>query len=142
MSKLKFSQSFKSEQPLVSAAVGEAVDWLRTCAVDSDSVASVEIVLAEALNNVVEHAYEYRTDGQIDITFDLASDVLTVVLFDQGRQFPGVPQMKTMMGNAVAFADLPEGGFGWFLIHSLTRRIQYAFVEGRNVLSLEMELAH
>lgn len=140
MSKTNYSQSFLSEQQNVSDVVADAIGWLRGRVVDQDSVASAEIVLAEALNNVVEHAYEYRKDGQIKVALNLVEGGLALVLTDQGNQFPGIPQKRKMDGNSVAFEDLPEGGFGWFLIHSLTRKIQYAFVEGSNVLNLEMDL--
>lgn len=139
MLETQFSHTFMSEQPKVSQAVKGAVSWLRERGVEEGAAASIEIAMAEALNNVVEHGYAFCENGQIDISLDLVDAVLRLAIRDQGKKFPGIPQKKEMHGDAVAFENLPEGGFGWFLIHSLTRRIDYAFLDDKNVLFLEFD---
>jgi serine/threonine-protein kinase RsbW len=133
-----FSKTFLSAQPMISANVAEAIGWVRKQMVNEDASGSIEIVLAEALNNVVEHAYLYREDGQIEMNLALNDNVLHIQLADDGGQFPGIPQKRKMKGSAVRFEDLPEGGFGWFLIHSLTHSIHYEAVDGQNVVSFEI----
>ena len=71
----------------------------------------------------------------------LGADALEITLTDQGEKFPGIPQKREMKGDAIRFEDLPEGGFGWFLIHSLTQSIRYAFVDGKNVVRFEIDCA-
>ena len=137
----KFGTTFMSEQTLVTKAVEDAMRWMRGLAVSADTLGSVEIVLAEALNNIVEHAYEYRVDGEIELRIDAQGDAVNIELRDHGYQFPGIPQKKVMKGNAIAFEELPEGGFGWFLIHSLTSSISYALIDGKNILYLEVAMA-
>ena len=34
--------------------------------------------------------------------------------------------------------DLPEGGFGWFLIRSLTENLTYRRIDARNHLSFQL----
>ena len=38
-------------------------------------------------------------------------------------------------------ADLPEGGFGWFLIRDLAQDVEYRRAGAQNVLNLRLDLA-
>lgn len=99
---------------------------------------TIELVLAEVLNNIVEHAY---ADGPGLITLDLrvARGRLFCLLRDEGHPMPagrlphGLPP-----SIALAQANLPEGGFGWFLIRRLTRDLRYDREPGCNRLSFSI----
>lgn len=95
----------------------------------ADHCATVEIVLAEVLNNITEHAY---ANGSGDISVSLAATAagLDCRIVDQGREMPhGAPPEGTLPEE-----ELPEGGFGWYLIRSLTRGLDYRRKDGRNHL--------
>jgi serine/threonine-protein kinase RsbW len=97
---------------------------------------TAEIVLAEVLNNVVEHAYASAT-GEIEVTIRLAADTLTVTVIDGGCGMPG----DMLPGGRLAgldTADLPEGGFGWHLIRTLASDLAYRRVGERNELSFRL----
>lgn len=102
----------------------------------------VELVLAEALNNIVEHAYVERRDGTVFLQAHLMPDSLTIRLRDTGRPLPfgRIPKTK-LVEPSKELGILPEGGFGWFLIHSLTSAVQYERQNGTNHLSLFFRLA-
>ena len=98
---------------------------------------TAEIVMAEALNNIVEHAYAAQT-GAIEISVDLGDDGLQCTISDSGAPMPGhaLPQ-----GQAYALEDmddLPEGGFGWFLIRSLAQDLQYSRFRDQNFLRFRL----
>lgn len=102
----------------------------------------VQIVLAEVLNNVVEHAYGFREGEPFSLDMALDGPALTCVIRDFGTPFPdGTPPR----GEAVALdgptSSLPEGGFGWFLIRQLTEALSYDRTNGCNTLSLRFALA-
>lgn len=99
---------------------------------------TIELVLAEVLNNIVEHAY---SDGVGLITLDLrrAHGRLCCLLRDEGHPMPAgrlPPGFAPTLASARA--DLPEGGFGWFLIRSLTRDLRYDREPGCNRLSFSI----
>ncbi|MGB8815561.1 MAG: ATP-binding protein [Paracoccaceae bacterium] len=99
---------------------------------------TAEIVLAEAMNNIVEHAYS-RHSGLIEVTLHLQQPDLLCQIEDQGLPMPGE---VLPIGELRAFAgteDLPEGGFGWHLIRALSRDLHYHRVDGRNYLSFRLE---
>ena len=82
---------------------------LRSLAEDDRGTA--EIVLAEALNNIVEHAYARHT-GEIEITLLLHQNALICRIIDTGLP---MPNDALPAGHLTEFAptdDLPEGGFG------------------------------
>lgn len=95
-----------------------------------------EIVLAEVLNNVAEHAYA-GGPGDITVTLSQVRDRLWCVVTDRGRVMPqGQLPPGTLPATAgVQLADLPEGGFGWHVIRSLTADLNYTRDQDQNRLS-------
>jgi serine/threonine-protein kinase RsbW len=94
-----------------------------------------EQVLAEALNNIVEHAHAARSNGQIELTAGTCGSDMVFDLRDDGQGMPdgGLPQ--TRLAPASGRLDtLPEGGFGWFLIRELASDIAYGRQSGWNSL--------
>ena len=85
---------------------------------------TLEIVLAEALNNVVEHAYR-EGPGPIRVCVDHLAPVLKVSVYDQGLPMPDEQLPKGELAPLIDGEDLPEGGFGWFLIRTLTLDLAY-----------------
>jgi len=132
------------------AAPGLAFDFPATVAAVRDGLAQVlsspglaelaeedrgtaELLLAEALNNVVEHAYA-RWPGDIRLTLARQGTGLAVCICDQGLPMPGATPPKGELPSIGALADLPEGGFGWFLIRSLAQELTYHRHADRNEL--------
>lgn len=108
------------------------------CRLAPDARDAAQIVLAEALNNIVEHAYA-QSPGEIEVTLDSDTSGLTCQILDAGLPLPGgsLPQGEAPL--VCASADLPEGGFGWYLIRSLCRDLTYRRVGGYNLLSFRIE---
>ena len=103
-----------------------------------DGRGTAEIVLAEALNNIVEHAYA-RHPGEIEISLQLRSNELVCRITDTGLP---MPDAKLPEGNLVVINDadeLPEGGFGWYLIRTLSHDLHYRREDGRNLLCFRLE---
>ncbi|WP_425099916.1 ATP-binding protein [Tropicibacter sp. S64] len=94
-----------------------------------------EIVLAEALNNIVEHAYSEAADGEIRLSLSVDARTLVARIEDFGLGMPGGGLPEGGLGSLdVAVNDLPEGGFGWFMIHSMTDTLCYRRKNGVNIL--------
>lgn len=106
--------------------------------------ARVEIAVTESLNNIVEHAF---ADGGmpmarrlIRIRCDTALDVIRVEIEDNGCPLPGGKLPAGLAADLdVPVEDLPEGGFGWFLIRSLANTICYCRTSGWNQLKMVFE---
>ncbi len=132
-----FACSFQATQLEARDGIGSVVDKLRALGLSETRAGEVQIALAEAVNNVVEHAYADRSPGDIRIRCNLENDQLWINIWDAGVP---LPDSKLPLGNPADISgpieDLPEGGFGWFLIRELTSDIHYQREEGANELSL------
>lgn len=98
--------------------------------------ATVEIVLAEVLNNVAEHAYAAHP-GMVEVALAAHPAGIACQVVDSGAPMPGgkLPEGRQPTGPGTALADLPEGGFGWHLIRSLTRDLRYVRTDAQNHLA-------
>ncbi|MEO0401645.1 MAG: ATP-binding protein [Pseudomonadota bacterium] len=138
-----FRFSVQSDELAVREALKKLLDGLRPLDLDVEEAGTVELVMAEALNNIVEHAYpEGEPSGPINITCTHADDGLHLTVVDRGH---GMPDGRTPLGQAanlnVDFSDLPEGGFGWFLIKDLAKDVTYKRIDPENFLSLRLAVA-
>lgn len=125
----------------VRAGLGDLVRSIAGLAVGADDLATTEMVLAEVLNNIVEHAYAGRSDGRIEVIVDRHKAALACAISDWGVPMPGntPPKAKTARID-VPRLDLPEGGFGWSLIHMLTEDLDYLRCGDCNRLTLRIPL--
>jgi len=136
----QLDQKIASVPTQVSAAVTCVADWLTQEGIAGECIGDFTLVLAEALNNVIEHAYGSRPDGAIEIRAVMRPTTLSVQIIDEGTPFDGPPDAVMVEPDAQDVSDLPEGGYGWFLINSLTEDIHFAHDDGRNKLTLVVAL--
>ena len=104
---------------------------------DPDSRAIAELVLAEVLNNIAEHAYGGR-GGPVSLALRSRAGELVCRIADKGRAMPG---NRLPDRTAPLLADpsaLPQGGFGWLLIRDLTSRLRYRRGAVCNILLLSI----
>lgn len=115
----------------------EVAEALTAAGLSEDDIANAELILAEALNNIVEHAYA-GTEGPVELEIAIARDRLDCALRDQGREAPiGYPPDPPLPEIEPPLA-LPEGGFGWHIIRCLTTDLRYRREAGWNVLSFRV----
>ena len=95
----------------------------------------LEIILVEAVNNVIEHAYQEKTECPIDIIFESKPTQVIITIIDQGIAPPASTynQESTTLPEV---GDLPEGGWGISLIHSLADQVAYHRENNKNILSI------
>lgn len=118
-----------------------AVKALRMLDLPSEAYGTIEMALAEAMNNIVEHAYADIPNGVIQLEIVPCADGLHCKLTDDGHQMPdGNLPSGDLMPLDCEIDDLPEGGFGWFLIRELTRDLQYCRRSGKNILSFRISI--
>lgn len=94
-----------------------------------------ELVLAEALNNVAEHAYG-EEGGPVEITLRGEAEGIRCLIVDAGRSMPDgrLPEGRLPACTGATLQDLPEGGFGWHLIRALCADLAYVRRADRNHL--------
>jgi len=130
---------FPGDSRSVRQALKAAMTAFREMPIGPSLSGVVEIVLAEVLNNVVEHAYADHGRGVVEVEVDHGAEGLHFLVRDDGVPMPGgdVPSGEPH-DLAVAADDLPEGGFGWFLIRELTEDLRYRRIANRNELTFRI----
>jgi serine/threonine-protein kinase RsbW len=112
------------------------------CHLDAGQQGMAELVLAEVLNNIAEHAYAGAAGG-IDLSLRLTGGLVWCEVVDHGAPMPGGDPPAGVLPPVadVALDDLPEGGFGWHLIRRLTHGLTYARTGDRNHLGFGIPVA-
>lgn len=108
---------------------------------DEDVADMLRLCLAEALNNIVEHAYGGAEGKPIFADVAINDAGYEVLLVDEGKPMPGgsVPVGKCEF-DLDDIENLPEGGFGWMLIQSEMDGIDYERRDGCNILRLQKNI--
>ena len=134
---LTFATTISASELNIRAALADLRDWLAEARVARNAWGMIELVVAEALNNICEHAYCGRPDGQIALEASHYDGQVRVVLRDRGREHDGgTPPQGHRPPTMGPTARLPEGGFGWFLIRELTVSQHFVRRGGENRLEL------
>lgn len=120
--------------PSVRAMLGQLMPRLATLLPNPEDLGLAELVLAEVLNNIVEHAYQGTTGG-IEIEVVAEPDGVRIAVCDRGQPFPGDRLPSGRLAYVSPADALPEGGFGWHLIRHLSRDLAYERHLGQNRLS-------
>ena len=127
---------FQSDPLAVREELARLADRPPVSMLEDDLQATAQIVLAEVLNNIVEHAYA-GTTGRIEMTLWVADGTLRCEVRDYGLALPGERLPEGALPPADADA-LPEGGFGWHMIRSLTGDLAYRRRDGCNHLGFTL----
>lgn len=106
---------------------------------------TLELILAEVLNNIVEHGYDNCGEGSITLSIVRDQRGMNCAVSDDGVALP----LGCLLNDTDASGDharpepgdLPEGGFGWFLIRDLAEGLGYNREGGRNLLAFRLPLA-
>ena len=83
--------SFTAGETAVPDVLRTVVASLQRRSVRQDDIDSAQIVLAELLNNVEEHAYDGREGGAVTLQMDLAEGHVSFSIFDHGKPMPEGP---------------------------------------------------
>ena len=119
-------------------AIVRIITHLSECGIPKPVYGDIEIALAEAVNNTVEHACAGLPEASGRITCQIKQHAVVIEISDNGRPLPAHSLPKGAPADiSGSIADLPEGGFGWFLIRQITTGLTYSREHGRNRLILE-----
>jgi anti-sigma regulatory factor (Ser/Thr protein kinase) len=134
-------RDFYSDLENVAAVTEEITDFcrsqLRAGGSHDDICSSITLCLAEAMTNVVRHAYRNKCGLPIRIQVKALLDRFEFLLADQGAAMPEEVMTRRLPNfDADELDSLPVGGFGWGLIFSEMDEVHYYREAGVNHLSL------
>ena len=110
---------------------------LARAGIGAEDSSNIELILAEALNNVAEHAYADGV-GPVELTVILQQGGVACTIADRGRPMPLGMVPSPDLPVIAPPDDLPEGGFGWHIIRCLATDLTYQRDRMQNRLSLRV----
>ncbi len=133
---------FASTPLAVRDALHSTLSGLRSLNLTDDEAMTVELVLAEVMNNIVEHSYQDDRTGMIEFRVVHGAEGLMCTVLDDGLEMPdGNPPVGLPPDPDRPTQMQPEGGFGWFLIRTLAEDLDYRRDAARNVLRFRLPVA-
>ena len=106
---------------------------------DADLRFKIELSIEEAVENVVQYAYEGGIGWlEAGTSLDDQSLILTIELRDAGVPFN--PLEKTDPDITLAAEERPVGGLGIYLCKSMMDSITYRYEDGNNVLVMKKKV--
>jgi len=94
----------------------------------------VNLVLTEAMANVIVHANQGDPEREVHITIAVVDGALIIKVFDEGCGF--VPCFEAELDNG----NLREHGRGVYIIRSLMDSVTYRSLDGGHVLEMVKRL--
>jgi serine/threonine-protein kinase RsbW len=95
----------------------------------------IETCVVEAVNNAIKHAYHNQSDKEVEVIFSIHEDKIVIEICDTGKQmeWKNFPMLNF---NHTDLNDLPEGGMGLYIIHSIMDKMDYYSHNHKNILSI------
>ena len=112
--------------------VGEAF------ALTPDVVFNLNLVIEEAVVNVINYAYPKEEHQHIYPSAHLHEGSIVLVLTDTGKEFD--PTLAPDADITLSAEEREIGGLGIFLIRQIMNEVRYERIDGKNVLTLEKKL--
>lgn len=100
-----------------------------------DLVFNLNLVLEEAVANIMLYAYPQQTKGEIVIQSELHGNSLVFTVTDSGIPFD--PTKVAEADITLSGEERPIGGLGIFLIKQIMDEVKYHRAGGRNVFMLK-----
>lgn len=129
---------FPAEMGAVRATLLTVDARLDQRGVSTDLRACTQIALAEACNNIVEHAYRATPTrgGMIGLDIVAHRRGLQITLCDRGQPMPQgrLPNPRWPPIDAKNLRTWPEGGFGWPILRGIACCFHLSRRDGQNVL--------
>jgi serine/threonine-protein kinase RsbW len=137
---LTFQISLINSWSAVRAALQQIRARLEPAEISSEQLDDLEVVMAEVLNNIVEHAYPADKSGQINVWISTRAGIVSCWTCDAGAAMtngvlPNPPRQNCQPKDLL---ELREGGFGWSMIHDLTQGLSYSRQDGQNLLHFKI----
>ncbi|MDD3166810.1 MAG: ATP-binding protein [Bacteroidales bacterium] len=104
------------------------------CQLPAGSMLPINLVLEEALSNVIFYAYEAGSSQEIHIEIEYVAPRLKITIKDTGKAFD--PIQKEDPNLHLPVEERPIGGLGIFLMRKIMDEISYVRLGKENILRM------
>lgn len=100
----------------------------------------LQLVLTEALNNIIEHAYKKEDKNYIEIQLKYTDKKFTIILSDEGLQ-NSADLTRDLVFDPDDIDSIPERGMGLFIINKIMSKVEYRRTNNKNTFILIKHLS-
>ncbi len=121
-SRIKFIiESELGQVPLAGVSIRALCEHFR---LPRDLAYQIELCVVEILNNVIEYGYGMQKGNPIEVRCRFEQSSVRIAVVDQARPMESfeIPQVDY---NPHDVENLPERGFGLFLVHEIMDEVTY-----------------
>jgi serine/threonine-protein kinase RsbW len=98
-------------------------DIARAGGFSDKDVYNIQLATDEAASNIIEHAYENRPNGILELSCGMRGDTIIIILIDHGESFD--PSEIPLPDLKADLSDRKIGGLGIFLMRKLMDDVHY-----------------
>lgn len=102
---------------------------------------NLNLVLEEAVSNVMLYAYPQNEDHTISLKAKTEGDVLAFELSDQGKEFDPISEAPEV-DTTLSVEERQIGGLGIFLIQQIMDEVSYERKDDSNILTMKKKLVN
>jgi len=113
-------------------------DFTGSHGISRDLAHAAQVALDEVLSNTVRSGFGRGHDGHIEVRFELAGDILDLLVVDDGIPFD--PLARADPDTLASLEERPVGGLGIYLVRKLMDSVEYEHRDGRNRLRLRKRI--
>ncbi len=131
-----FTATIRNTLPALARLQRDVAAFLAEYPQPGDTAYAIELAVEELVSNVIRHGYDDGGDHDIHVSLELRPGSAELVIDDDGRPFdpndhpePSVPD---------SWDSTPVGGRGILLVKRMAGPLHYAYVGGRNVVTLRI----
>lgn len=111
----------------------------RASGLNEDKTYDVQMAVDEACTNVINHAYQGRGDGKIEIVCEPRASEFVVTIRDWGKRFDPKKVAKPKTDDPLQRRKI--GGLGLFFMYKMMDRVKFSFSKDRgNVLVMSKKI--
>ena len=105
---------------------------------DMSQLPQLDLALEEAITNVIMYAYPDGEKGTAELTINVNDGKIYSTLTDSGTPFNPLEQQEENLD--VSLEERKIGGLGIHLIKEIMSKVEYEYVDGKNVLKMTYDL--
>lgn len=116
--------------PLATCLCREMCTKIHKSGLGNEFVQEVELCISEACTNAIKHGSRKDADDKISLRFQVFKSKVKIIIGDKGEGFDleNIPEPDVK--------DLPEGGYGLYIIKAKMDKVKYERRKGGNYLEM------
>jgi len=129
-----FSAALKNDLKALTHLMADVNAFLKPHTLTAKVVNAVNLVLEEALLNIIKYGHEDGAEHAIDVHLQVNSDDVAIRLEDDGRAFN--PLTGPRQDRSKPAMERIEDGLGIHLVRNIMRSMSYRRVEDKNIFEI------